>query len=179
MKSSKADSLEMSSIPNGAAQNIKDLKMDKIQIGVLADNFAHSQLAFYSIVRANELLKSRNDLEFTGFYLNLSPVAVQPNFAVMPIVECFSFKGITVATCLNTARYLLNMPGPSRRIFYLNDLEWLRFNPRAPWEAIAPIYQNPLLELFVRSESHQKIVASSFNRTPKVCEDFRYEQLLG
>jgi hypothetical protein len=143
----------------------------KNSIGVMVSSLSHSQLSFYSIRKGNEYLKENPLGSYTIFFANLSKPVIVPCFALLNLVEAYSFNGITVATCPETAIKLLGMPGNKRKIFYSFDLYWIR-QPRLPFESLQYIYGNPHMELFARSESHRKIMENCWNRPVKVSEDF-------
>lgn len=147
--------------------------MPRKSLGVLANNFGVSQMSFNFIRKANELVKSRADLDIFGFYGNLSPQCLKPCFSMMQLVEAYSFGGITVATDLDSLAKLIRMPGPSKKFFYSWDLFWMRMNPRPQYESIVSLYRHPSIEVVARSESHKAVLENNFNLTGvKISEDF-------
>lgn len=141
------------------------------KIGVLVTNLTCSQLNFYCTDRLNKYI-SKGHRDAFLFYEDLSPVAFVPNFAIMNLVECYSFNGVAIATNISTAAKLIEMPGPTKKYFYVYDLEHNKFVPRQSWEALISIYGNPHLNLITRSKSHQRIIKNCFNRDSILMDDF-------
>lgn len=145
--------------------------MKKKSLGVLVNNFSRSQLAFYFIQKANELVKNP-EMDIVGFYSNLSPLCVKPNFSMMQLVEAYSFQGTVIATDLDGVAKLINMPGPSKKFYYTWDLEWLR-NKGQQYEHLVMLYRHPEIEVVARSLSHKRILENNFNlKDIKISEDF-------
>ena len=147
-------------------------------IGALFTSFGAAQSSYQFIKRANALLKSRGDVDIVGFYENPARPPVTPNFALLNVVDSYTFNGTLIATDLNAATRLLRAPGASRRIFYCFDIEWLRFPQRRPYEQLASIYRNPTLEVYSRNDIHAKIIADAFNIYVKVLGDWELERLV-
>lgn len=145
--------------------------MATTKIGVLVSSLTCSQLNFYCTERLNKYCRP-NNRDAVLFYEDISPVAFVPNFAIMNVVECFSFNGIAIATNLSTAAKLIEMPGPIKKYFYVYDLEHTRYVPRQNWEPLINIYGNPHLEIITRSKPHQHIIQNCFNRNSIIMDDF-------
>jgi hypothetical protein len=97
----------------------------------------------------------------------------------MHISEAWGQKGTTIATSLSTANQLLSFPGPSSKLFYVWDLEWLRGQHRYADNYIQ-IYCNPDLVLIARSTPHAQIIHNNFNREiSHIVSDFDLEKLIG
>jgi len=82
----------------------------------------------------------------------------------MHLANSWGQEGTCVATNAYLADKLLNTPGPSRRLFYLWDLEWLRGHRVKSYESYLGVYTNPELEIVCRSETHREIFENNFNR---------------
>jgi len=147
------------------------------KIGVVLNNLASSQAAFYAIMRANRLLKERSGIDFALFIEQPAQMCVHPNFAVFPVVDSYNWSGDLIATDLNNAQIVANTAGAGRKFFYMWDLEYLRFNPRQSYEALASVYRDERLQLIARSQHHRRFIASNFNRDSIIMEDFNYEVL--
>lgn len=146
--------------------------MKKQSLGIMANNFSRSQLAFYAIHNGNKLVKNPG-YDYTCFYSNLSPLCIKPNFSMMQLVEAYSFQGTAVATDYDTLQKLINMPGPNRKFYYAFDLQWLRQQPRPQYESLMMLYRHPEIEVVARSKSHKDIIENNFNLSNvKISEDF-------
>lgn len=153
--------------------------MNKTAVGLVFNSLASHQSVFYAVTRANILLKERHDIDFAAFSEQLSNPCVQLNFASFAMVDLYNWEGIGISTDINTTMYLLKSVGPKRRIFYVQDLEWLRYPQRKSYESLASIYRHPSLELWTRSASHKRFIENNFNVAVRgVCEDFDYRVLL-
>lgn len=147
-------------------------------LGALFTSFGASQSSYQFIKQANTLLKKTGDTDVVGFYENPARPPMTPNFALLNVVDSYTFNGTLIATDLNGATRLLKAPGASRRVFYAYDLFWLRYNPRQSYEALAGIYRNPSLELFARNDIHAKIISDAFNINVNILDDWNLEKLL-
>lgn len=121
----------------------------------------------------------RGDADVVAFVENHGVPALTPPFALMNVAECYGFRGVVVATDLHTAGLLAGCPGPSRRLFYVWDLEWLRLGPY-PHEDLRAIYGNPRLEIVARSEDHAGVIERAWGRRAVgIVEDADLSQLVG
>jgi len=147
--------------------------MKRKKLGIFVSDLFASQLSFYSMCLGNKI--SKQNIDYAIFFENLSHTPIQHSFSLMNIVYGYSWNGTAIATNLSTAQKLIKCPGPKRKIYYIWDLEWLRYNPKLPYEFLASIYQHPSLELVVRSYSHKKIIENAWNREVKdVVSDFEF-----
>jgi hypothetical protein len=79
----------------------------------------------------------------------------------MNISGLSSFSGIAIATSLETADLLYRNNSNTKNYLYLWDLQWL-YNS-VNYEACVNILDS-FEKIFVRSESHQKIVKNYINK---------------
>ena len=132
------------------------------KLGVMVNNLAASQLAFYLINYAN-LVTSESKCDVILFYDNPTVPCVNLNCASMQVEEAWGFDAPVVATNLSLANKLLKIGGPTKKYFYLWDLEWMRLKEKH-FESLQHIYRNPLLKLLARSKSHAQVIESCWNR---------------
>lgn len=148
--------------------------MNKIKrIGFLFKDLAPNQLVYQVIKSGNELLKTTDHYDLCVFYRNFSVSVLEANFATMTAYEAFNYSGIMVATDLQSASNIVKWPGPNQNkmYFYVNDLEWIRFRDRMPYEDLANIYMNPKLNLIARSDTHKEIIESVWRPVTAVVEN--------
>lgn len=147
------------------------------KLAVAVSNLAISQANVRFIINANRLLAARTDLDVIALFETVQKPCVQPNFAAMHITEGWGFDGPVVATNLSTARKLIRFPSVSHRVFYAQDLEWLR-GPRQSYRELRAVYGDPGLLLLARSRDHAEVMCRCWNRPVGVVPDFNLEALL-
>lgn len=92
------------------------------KIGLLLDNFGPSDVAFSAITAGNNLDK---DIDVCGFFIDLHPPCINPNFAFMEAGHSQGFGGPVIATSQRTAEYLRTNTAPYPKYYYIWDLEWV------------------------------------------------------
>lgn len=133
------------------------------RINFLVDDVGASQLAYFLLTQLNALARERNDISPTVFYSSLTDHCVKPlEFNMMMMVEAFDQPGPTVATSLPTAGRLITMPRPNPKIFYVWDLEWMRY-ANVQWSSVRRIMEHPDLHLVARSLSHKIAIEECFD----------------
>ena len=147
-----------------------------MRIGVLMKNFSCSQLSFYVIRNINEVCNKRPENAYIGFFENISGNVIEPSFCLMNMSEVWGFEGVLVTTSASTALTLIKSISPSKKYFYVWDLEWLR-NPHN-YHTLLAIYRHPSISLIARSESHAKAIENFCNkRVAGVMDDFKLSDL--
>jgi hypothetical protein len=148
------------------------------KIGIAVPNLGAGHMTYCLIRNVNLWMHERFDTDITLFYETLALPCLPPNCAVMQIHEGFSYDGPMIATSLSTADKLARWPGPSRRLFYTWDMEWLRM-PQKSFEQLRGIYANPDLELVARGQDHARLLEDVWNvKVRAVVEDFDLNELL-
>lgn len=135
-------------------------------INVLTNDLGPSQKNYYLIRNINKIHDTVPGLNIQVFTENLSKFCLKAHFAVMNVAEAWAQNGAFIATSLSTASKLLNYPNPSRKLFYVWDLEFIR-REHKHYNVHAPIYLNKSLELVCRSKEHADLVENAFNRPVK------------
>jgi hypothetical protein len=143
------------------------------------DDIGGGQLGYYLSRNLNVFLAKHYDTDVTVFYDTMHRQCMMPNFPVMQMAEAWGQHGPAVATSISTAIKLLDFPGPSPKLFYVWDLQWIRRGQQM-WEIFEYVYCNPRLTLIARGEDHQRVISQCFNRDVEyIVDDFNIEQLLG
>lgn len=158
--------------------------MNKIKkIGLVVSQLSANQLSYQLIHSTNKLLSQRDDTDVSLFWINDGHRPVKPNFACMPLFECFAYTGITIATSIHTASRILTYPGPNRHpwlYWYCYDLDWLRLPAQQrQFESLATLYNHPKIRLIARSEEHAEILTSVWKPPIGVVPDCNVELLAG
>lgn len=144
------------------------------KVGILARNFGPSQLAFNVIRSVNQAAEEGVWAPFL-FQVENKPLCLTTLTSVMHISEAFAFDGILIATDFTTAQYSLGFIR-SRRLFFVQDLEYLRIFPRS-YRQFQGVYGSPTLELLARSQSHERALAV-WNRPVRVVGEFDLKVIL-
>ena len=91
-------------------------------VGVVVPNLGPNQLAYFVIKSANKIV----NYDVTLFYENMALPCMDLKVPMMGINEIWPYRGTLIATSLETAIRINKVVGSIRRIFYVNDLEWIR-----------------------------------------------------
>lgn len=95
------------------------------RLGVLLDNFSSGDLPFTLIYEGNKLDR---EVDLCGFYIDISPVCANPQFALMEAAETMTFYGPIIATSIRTANYLKTNTNRDDKFYYIWDIEWMNHN---------------------------------------------------
>lgn len=128
------------------------------KIGFMVESLEPSELTTHITINSLEV----NDLDVILFFERLGRAATFHLCSNMHVMEAYNFDGPLIATNLNTALKLINFPSPKPKLFFLNDLEWLRF-PNKNYDTFETIYRNKELTLIARSEDHAKLMENCWN----------------
>lgn len=133
-----------------------------MQFGILVKNLYDSELNWRLLSQANHLMQSQiADIVF--FYEDAMPQVVHPLGTCMQIVEAYEYKYPLIATNLSTAQKLINFPRSPKKIFYMWDMEWLRFKNDS-YYGFKNIYGSKELELVCRTQEHADLVEKLWDR---------------
>jgi len=109
------------------------------------------------------------------FYNELPEYFVkEQSFATFSSRELFNYSGYAIATCLYTAKQLIQCPGPIKKFFYIWDFEWT--TKQYNYLDIEPIYLHDDITLIARSKYHKDIIDNCWKQSI-IIEDFNHEQL--
>lgn len=135
-----------------------------MRLGITVPDLGASQLGYYLVRNANSLLRSDPTADITAFFEAQAPQPLPANFALMPLYEAYGYAAPVVATTFAAARRLAGFPGPTRRLFYVWDLEWTRRHLLRPYREWASVYRDPSLTLVARGEEHARVISLCWNR---------------
>jgi hypothetical protein len=110
------------------------------------------------------------------FHHDWSWAGIVPLFGMLQLRELWTYDGVAVATNIDTARRVIQAPEPSKKFFYLNDLEWTKLY--VPFKQLQSIYMNKELELIANSEEDAKIIEKVWRKPSLIVENYNYEQLI-
>lgn len=130
--------------------------MSRSRLGILVSSLGSDEMA-HSI-----LTNDWEGIESIVFFQNAVKPALTPSFAMMNITEAFSYNGVCLATDFDTAEKLLRFPGPSRKFFYVWNLDWFKDEAgNLSYGNLARVYRG--LPLIARNESDRTTLESSWN----------------
>ena len=147
------------------------------RIGVMADELGASQLSECLLESFNSICESDVDADTIVFYKKHPILRAVPLFSCMEQTEVWGYEGVVVATCLSSAETLLQITGPTKKFFYVWDLEWTR-KAGQKYSKLKSVYDNPNIHLIARSEHHAKIIEACWKKPLAIIKDFDAQALL-
>ncbi len=149
-----------------------------IKFGIMVNNIGASQMSYYIVRNINRIYDTRDDLDVIVYYQVIHKQTLPHRFATMQVTECWNQHTPIIATSLSTAHKLLEFPGPTQKLYYIWDIEWLRPD-NSNYELHRHAIVNPELTLIARSREHADIIENCFNRKIEhIVDDFNIEQIL-
>ena len=139
--------------------------------GILVNKVDTSQLGYTLCMSVNELMQEDPSLDIMVFYETWGKPPGPTNFCMLMERECWGLDGPIIATNLHTAQRAIRCPGPTKKYFYVWNLEWTMLQ-NVMFEHLQEIYCHPNLELIARSESHAKIITDLWKKPKFVMDNF-------
>lgn len=146
-------------------------------VGIIINSFFNHQLPEKLFSSLNKLADSNPEIDPIVFRQNTSIFPSFPRFAIMNLRECWGFKAPVISTDMSTTEYLLSFPGPTKKLFYVWNLEWI-FQSNLQIETVEKIYLADDINLIARNQIHYNILKNNFKEPIGILEDFNHEQLL-
>lgn len=143
--------------------------------GILVECINLSQLGICLTTALNEI-EQKNILDVIVFNYRWERLPLVARFCMMQPFEAWGFDAPIMATNLKTAMLLLKCPLPTKKFFYVWDLEWL-YQKSEQYKFYQSIYQNPDLELIARSESHANLITKCWKKPLFIMENFDHAKL--
>lgn len=97
-----------------------------MNLGLLVKDLESSHLAYALCRSVNSYIGKQSQHDIIVFFENIHKPCMPLNFAIMQLVEAYSYNGSVVATNLELALKMNNFIGEKKKFLYLWDLEWLR-----------------------------------------------------
>lgn len=133
---------------------------------------AASELSYNILNRSME--SHVDEFDVTVFWVYLNKGCVNSLCSNHHISDGYYWDGPMIATCLETAHKLLNFPTCPFKMFFIEDLEWLRM-PQKNYHELEQIYRNPSLTLLCRSDDHKKVIENAWNvKVEKVIHNYDF-----
>lgn len=147
-----------------------------MKVGIAASTLFHFQLTHNLFANVNILNAQSVDNDYYLFRETISPFPFAPNFPIMSLVDMWGFDGTVIATDIQTLDKLIECPCPTKKLFYVWNLEWI-FQGKPSINALEKFYLNKDVELIARSQTHFDVISSVWKKPIGIVEDFNHEQL--
>lgn len=144
-------------------------------IGFLVRAVSMSQEGLMLINECNKLLETDRSIEVNIFYEDYDRIPLKPEFSLMQNRHAWGYTGTLISTDLRTTEVLQHLVGPSRKLFYVWNLEWLYSHNM--FLSYSKLYQSPDIDLIARTPSHFDIIKKLWKEPKYLMEDFNNEQL--
>ena len=136
--------------------------MLKTKVAILLEDLSASQLSYNVIREINEYVSDNTD-DFVIFFQNYTASVIQPLCGIMNMNEIWSFDGIAISTSVATTKSLIKAFSPSKKYFYVWDLEWQRRHGK-DFEYNLHAFIDENINLISRSEDHTKAIKNYCNK---------------
>ena len=147
------------------------------KIGFIIRNLGSSQISYSLIKSLNKIIKQ--GVSPVVFWEELSGFTLSPHFPSMHVVDAYGYFDPIIATSLDSALTLINLPAPTRKFYYIWDLQWMNYNNDLPWGFYNRLFTNQSLELISRNKAHAGLIESCFNvKINHIFDNFSTKDLL-
>lgn len=138
-------------------------------VGVILPHLATSQLSYLVTMNANKY-------NYVLFQKQFLPPLQKIYTMVLPLSDAARVKDVLIGTDLQSAQIMSKMASPSRKIYYVWELEWLQH--QCDYLSTVSILRDKNIEVIARSEDHKRQI-ELFNCDVKgVIDDFNHDQLM-
>lgn len=144
-----------------------------MQIGILLNNIGNNQSAYMAINHANAIHRFKLGHIIELYYQHISQPVVRPMCMVNTIDKATLVKDMVIATDLCTCKYLSSMTA-KRKLFYLFDLEWLRYEV----DYIDTIKMLRNTNIICGSKEHQEAIKKYCGVEAKIIESFNLQRII-
>ena len=146
--------------------------------GILINKIDLSQQGVTLSLALNQIESDYCDIDIVVFNGEAAKLPTVGRFAMFQQSEAWDFAGPIMATSIETAQLLAKCPYPTKKYFYMFDLDWIYLYTSPAYRVLQDVYQNDDIDLVVRSKTHYDVVSRIW-KTPKyILEDFDYKQLI-
>ncbi len=146
------------------------------KVGVMVEDLRPSTMNYALIDLGNKIANERNDIDF---YVFNEAWKRPPSSICFPLLQqrhIWGFDGVLIATNINTARKLINLPDVAKKkYFYVwNLIEWT--NALTKSNEVLELYRASRVQVITRSQDYAFVLKNNFNIEPIILEDFNYEE---
>jgi hypothetical protein len=118
-----------------------------MQIGIILPHLGTSQLSYLITQQVN-----RGDGKYVIFQKHPLPPIQRVFTSVFPISEITKFSGTLIGSDLDSARYMINLTSPARKIYYPWHMEWMKHGN--DYLSTVKTIMSPQIEVIARSQSY-------------------------
>ena len=136
--------------------------MQKTKVAVLLEDLSASQLSYHVINEINNYIVDNND-DFVVFFQNYTASVIQPRCGIMNMNELWSFDGVAISTSIATTKSLIKAFAPTKKYFYVWDLEWQRRHGK-DFEYNLHSFIDENIKLISRGKDHTKAIKNYCNK---------------
>ena len=122
----------------------------------------------------NKLVDNNAYIDPVVFYKDYQPQLIRPMFCLMQDVEAWNFPHTLIATNIDTLTRLSKCNIPTKKLFYVFNLEWLYLKEQN-YDSLRDIYN---VDLIVRSRDHFDIVEKCWKRPLGIVQDTSFETIV-
>jgi hypothetical protein len=116
---------------------------------------------------------NKGDNNYVIFQKHPYPPIQRVYTSVFSISEITKFKGVLIGTDLDSAKYMVNLTTPARKLYYPWHMEWMRHGN--DYLSTVKTIMSPQLEVIARSQSYADQIRL-MNREPSaIIPDFNLE----
>ena len=148
-----------------------------IKAGILLKKIDNSQLGYYVTKAVNKIAENVINTDIIVFAREHVVPPIMPLFSTMPEADIWGYDAPVIATDLETAMVLIDSCGPTKKYFYVWDLEWLRLG-QFNHKQLSDIYNNEDIELIARTNRHYMIIKECWKEPSFVMPDFNPKTLM-
>lgn len=146
-----------------------------MKLGILVESLGVNQRSIEIIREMNKIHLLDEYWDVVVFYSEFGIFPLPPKFATMNMSEAFGMDAPLISTSIETTKQSLNCIKPTKRFFYVWNLEWTYKTHQV--DDLLDVYSNPLVELIARSDDHANIIEQCWKKPIAVIENFNYEKL--
>jgi len=146
------------------------------KFGIILEQLLPTQLVASAIYNINQIILNTTHISPIIFINDYYRPFITPLCPIMQHQEIWGFDAPVIATNIYTANLLLQAPRPTKKYFYVWNLEWL-YQTTQIFSEYEHVYYNTNLHLIARSEEHNNILTNNWQQPQCIMRDFDYEQL--
>lgn len=145
------------------------------KVGVMVEDLRPSTMNYSLIELGNRIANERIDIDFYVFNESWKKPHASICFPLLQQRHIWGFDGLLIATNINTARKLINLPNTAKKSFYVwNLIEWTNSLTNA--KEVLELYRANNLTILTRSKDYAFVLKNNFNVESIILEDFNYEE---
>lgn len=145
-------------------------------LGVIKESIESTESDYFLIKNLNKL--SQQNINCYLFVDKIEYI-YEHDFAILPLVEAMSHKGILISSSILTTQILDRNLTASKKYFYVQSFEWMSVDNLYASQ-LNSVYLNEDIELISPSKQYNFIISSLFKKPKTIMRNWEieYERLL-